>query len=401
MATSNEILEYLVRQFGDVAIDPRYGRTSDIPEIEKLRGTYIPGQKVEIPQRSLTDFEGHPYVIYQSDRTDANKDLINIKGENLKNPVRLQGGQDFMFTNDKGLVWASDPEIVKKMLARAGKAQKDFKTDKPVLFMPYRMSPTGGDFASMTGEAMMRWAQSTMNKRQKAKVNKIFKKYIPEFKGIDSEEGFQQFRSIPGGTRVDLIRDFDKGMWQDGGLRIGEARALVSAPDQFGAPDIGLQNVGLIDPKGGYIDDTGHLTYKGGLPGEGVGRIKENLTADQLLPDWMKDKGFTTYDEARNAQRSLSMTGKNMGILDEKTLKALIGGGTLLGAAGANASPVPGGLTAPDMGKVREGLDMQRQSQKAAGVTSILDFIDPAFIMPQPLGGGLDTMQGYSRSQTR
>ena len=401
MATSNEILEYLVRQFGDVAIDPRIGRTSDIPQIQKLRGTYIPGQKVEIPQRSLTDFEGHPYVIYQSDRTDANKDLINIKGENLKNPVKLQGGQDFMFNNDKGLVWASDPEIVKKMLARAGKAQKQFKTDKPVIFMPYRMAPTGGDFASMTGEAMMRWAQSTMNKRQKAKVNKIFKQYIPEFKGIDSEEGFQQFRDMVGSDRVNLIRDFDGQMWKDGGLRIGEARALVTAPDQIGAKDIGLQNFGIIDPKGGYVDETGHLTYKGGLPGEGIGRLKEDLTADQLLPDWMAEKGMKTYDEAKKAQRSLSMTGKNMGILDEKTLKRLIAGGTLLGAAGANASPVPGGLTMPDMGKVREGLDMQRQSQKAAGVTSILDFIDPAFIMPQPLGGGLDTMQGYSRTQTR
>lgn len=403
MATGNQILEYLVRQFGDVAIDPRYGqRTSDIAEIGGLRGTYIPNQKFQAPQRSIEDFEGHPYVIYQSDRTDAAKDLVNIKGENLKNPVKLQGGQDFMFTNDKGLVWASDPKIVKDMVARAQSAQKQYKTDKPVLFMPYRMAPTGGDFATKTGEAMMRWAQSTMNKRQKGKVNKIFKKYIPEFKGIDTEEGFDQFRALKGAKRKQLIYDLDGQTWQDGGLRIGEARALVTDPNQFGAPDIELQNVGLIDPKFGISDDTGHLTYKRGIVGEGLGKLKESITAPQALPDWVKEKQLQDYAQAQKNQRSLSMTGYNTGLLDAGTIKRLAAGGGAFAVGGvANASPVPGGLTMPDMGKVREGLDMQRQSQKAAGVTSILDFIDPAFIMPQALGGGLDTMQGYSRSQTR
>ena len=62
---------------------------------------------------------------------------------------------------------------------------------------------------------------------------------------------------------------------------------------------------------------------------------------------------------------------------------------------------IMGNLPMPSMDLVRKGVAKEQQSQSAGNVNDILNFLDPAFIMPQALGGGVDTMDGYLRSQTR
>ena len=83
----------------------------------------------------------------------------------------------------------------------------------------------------------------------------------------------------------------------------------------------------------------------------------------------------------------------------------IIGAGTILGALGlsnrSEASSLPGGVTMPSMASIRESVAQEQQSQSAGNVNDILNFLDPAFIMPQALGGGVDTMDGYLQSQTR
>lgn len=44
-----------------------------------------------------------------------------------------------------------------------------------------------------------------------------------------------------------------------------------------------MQNVGLVNALSGVTSST-HPTYRGGLYGEGVGRLKEDVQAYQLLP---------------------------------------------------------------------------------------------------------------------
>ena len=86
---------------------------------------------------------------------------------------------------------------------------------------------------------------------------------------------------------------------------------------------------------------------------------------------------------------------------------AQVAGGGILGALAlgrskkSEASTLTGGLTMPSMKKVGEALDRDQQSRSAGTINEILNFLDPAFIMPQALGGGVDTMEGYLRSKTR
>lgn len=73
--------------------------------------------------------------------------------------------------------------------------------------------------------------------------------------------------------------------------------------------------------------------------------------------------------------------------------------GALGGADTAEANTLTGGLTMPSMQSVREGLARQQQSQSSGMVNEILNFLDPAFIMPQALGDA--TMDAYNRNRIR
>ena len=65
------------------------------------------------------------------------------------------------------------------------------------------------------------------------------------------------------------------------------------------------------------------------------------------------------------------------------------------------STPIPGGIDMPSARSVSEGLESSRRERSASTALSILDALDPAFLAPQPLGSGVDTMEGYLRSQTR
>lgn len=84
---------------------------------------------------------------------------------------------------------------------------------------------------------------------------------------------------------------------------------------------------------------------------------------------------------------------------------AQVGGAGVLGALALGgsdklqASTLPGGFTRPSARAVSEGLDRSRQSRSASAALSVLEALDPAFLMPQPLGDA--TMDAYNRSRIR
>jgi len=64
--------------------------------------------RTAIPEVSLADFEGRPFITSMSDRTAAGGDLLGVNDVMFKRPVHLYGGQDYMF-NNPNQVWASAP----------------------------------------------------------------------------------------------------------------------------------------------------------------------------------------------------------------------------------------------------------------------------------------------------
>ena len=132
----------------------------------------------------------------------------------------MQGGQGYMFNNE-GQVWASAPAPVTKTVDNARMLKQI--TGKDPLFLPWRMAPTGARFCKMTGETMLQYMSNNMSKAAQKGVNTDIKTFIPNFKGIGSEEGLYQFKSLPDKKRKALKNLLDKKIEMKAGLvRRGE-----------------------------------------------------------------------------------------------------------------------------------------------------------------------------------
>ncbi|MGA0335150.1 MAG: hypothetical protein ACO3LD_02755 [Luminiphilus sp.] len=286
---------------GIAKYDPRFDKR--VKEQERLQAlTPIVESKgtVNPPEISIADLEGRPFITSMSDRTAAGGILRGINDVQFNMPVELRGGQDFMFENPK-MVWASGRGPTKQIRELA--EQVKVITGQDPLYIPWRMAPTGGDFASMTGETMLSYADAAMSKNTKKALDAEIKKLIPNWSGVGSEKSIQQFRGAKDSVRKKVKKMLDVNFREQGGLGIGEARLAVTDPRQYTAPDTGIQNVGVIRAGAPLITQSGHPSYPYGVQGEGLGRIKEDVRIYQLLKEVAEARGIA--DPRNPSQRDI------------------------------------------------------------------------------------------------
>jgi len=270
----------------DPRFDPRVKERERLLKLEprvESRGT------VNAPEISLAELEGKPFITSMSDRTAAGGVLRGINDVEFQRPVNLQGGQDFMFENP-GMVWASGVGPTKQIKKLAEEVK--VITGEDPLYIPWRMAPTGGDFASMTGETMLSYADAALPKKVKRDVDAEIRKLIPDWAGLGTEVGIEQFRKAKDTTRKLIKQKLDVNFREQGGLGIGEARIAVADPRQLVAPDTGIQNVGRIFTDKPIVAQSGHPAYPAGVPGEGIGRIKEDVKVYELLDPVVKARNI-------------------------------------------------------------------------------------------------------------
>jgi len=295
LAAPEEAEAGVIKTFGrefDPRFDPR------VKEQEKLRDTTFTIEErgtQNAPRIPLSDLEGRPFVTTMSDRTQAGGLLTGIDDVALDRPINLQGGQGFMFENP-GMVWASAPGVVNQIMRAASEAG-----DNPV-YLPFRMAPTGGDFATMTGETMLSFASSNMNKTQKKALDKAIKDYesvgsmvkgkrvgaglkIEGWKGVDDPSSVEVWRNTPDTLRKELMNMMDVQFRDKGGLSIGQARLAVTEPGQADALDAQIQNIGEIFTGKDVVQASGHPSYPAGVPGQGLGRTDQDVGIFELLTD--------------------------------------------------------------------------------------------------------------------
>ena len=295
----------------------------------------------DIPNVNLYDFEGSPYLLTQSDRSAAGGVLESIHGKDI-DPVDLRGGRDFMFDPpSEGQVWASDPGVIKTMHNRANALKKEYGADP--LLLPFTMAPTGIDFATMPLDTMINFARQGMSKSNVKKMDQGIKKIIPEWLGVANPKSNDIFRQVHGSKRK-LVEDFIDKNFRDvkGGLSMGEARAATSDSAQYVDTAGSLKNIGRIKADLSPIADSGHPTYVGGLSGEGLGVLNENLNARIFA----EHNGRALQNDMSDI-RSLGMRHQySQGIIDEKLLRKIYDNTAVKGAAaggvlasgGANAN---------------------------------------------------------------
>jgi len=309
-------------------IDPRFSqpvaggstRKGVLTDLEGMETTIDPRLMNIGRSEALYDYEGSPYILTQSDRSAAGGVVTSVKGKEI-DPVNLRGGRDFMFDPQSGdLVWASDPAVVKSMYKRALELRKLYGKDP--LLLPYTMAPTGIDFATMPLDVMINYARQGMGRSDIKRLDEQIRKVIPSWKGVMNPEANAVFREVHGNKRKAVANIIDKQFRDvEGGLSIGEARAATSDAAQYMAPDGSIQNIGQIEISNTSSRDqlSDHPTYRGGLKGQGIGKLDVDIDAREL----MEDKGRELTGDAADI-RALSMNHElSQGVIDEKLLRRL------------------------------------------------------------------------------
>lgn len=304
------------------AFDPRFDpRVKEQDRLKAMvRDIRLDPNAAQAPRASLADFEGRPFLTSMADRTAAGGQLMGIDDVLFNRPVDLKGGQDYMF-NNPGQVWASAQAPVKQLMQQAQEIKQ--ATGQNPLYVPWRMAPTGGDFATMTGETMLAYADSAMGKMQKKRLDKSIKKMIPDWAGVSDPASVQQFGQAPDKVRKAIKDMMDVDFREKGGLGIGGARLAVSDPAQLSARDAGIMNVGEIFADRPMIMESGHPSYPRGVPGQGLGTLMEDTSIFQLMPEVVKARGIPDPKNPRATDiRALQMKPYS-GVITSDLLKSL------------------------------------------------------------------------------
>jgi len=411
MATLFDMLEQATRSATDKAkgiarewsakgvdIDPRFeDRAKEQARIENFNKQYLDLGTQDAPVISIADLEGRPFISTMSDRTQAGGILTGIGGRELNTPIPLQGGQGFMFENP-GMVWASAPDVVNKMGRAAQEMRKEYGQDP--IFLPWRMAPTGGDYATMTGESMLSYASTNMNKTNKKKLDKLVSSYIPGWRGVDDPQSLMQFQDAPGNIRKELIQKLDRDFRDVGGLNLGEARLAVTDPKQVGAPVLGLQNVGEVFAGREVIPRSGHNTYEAGLPGRGIGILEQNITAADLPSNIVQRRNIDPANWKDPDRRALEVNVAK-GIIDDKMLKRLQDAGKLsLGMLVLRGMLDPSPASAAEItGAIAQSADKEKAAQDVSELAQMFFPVVSDFLMPTKMGDA--TMDARNRNATR
>lgn len=286
--------------------DPRFDkRVKEREKLQKLTPVVESRGTVSAPDISITELEGMPFITSMSDRAAAGGLLKAINDVELSRPVDLRGGQDFMFENP-GMVWSSGKTPTKQIKELAEEIK--VMTGENPLYLPWRMAPSGVDFAAMTGEAMLNYADASLSKSAKRQLDAELKAIIPNWAGVSNPKSVQQYQNAKASDRKKIQRGLDKNFREQGGLGLGEARLSVTDPRQYVAPDAGVQNVGRIFADKPLITASGHPSYPIGVPGEGIGRIKENVNIFELLEPVAKARNIPDPKAPRQTDvRALQM----------------------------------------------------------------------------------------------
>ena len=291
-----------LRRFASDSFD---GRFYGDPTVEKQKEVFMPDTELILPEANiqpitLADLEGEAFVSTMSDRSEVNKRLVGIGGKPLDIPIDLTGGQGFMFYNPD--MWASGVGKPTDDMLAAAQEMKSLYGVNP-LFMPWTMTPSGGDFAHMTGQVMLSFANKYMAKGPKKELDKYIESVLPDWVGLDNPDMIKQWGSIPDKKRKLIMTKMDNKYRDKGSITRAQARLAVADPNQLNKIDGSFLNVGRFDVEGGLNPKGGNPTYGMAVKGEGLFQ----LPVGSDVP--------TIFDmEARKLARAVNTEGKNKGL---------------------------------------------------------------------------------------
>ena len=283
------------------------------------------------------DLIDRPFITGMSDTSRSGLETVtSVNGVPLNAVMR--GGKYFGLQPqnlERGIAFASAPGAVMGQLNRAAAAQA--LGGRPVAFIPFGMRPASPDFATMSTDIMVPYAQQVMSRSDKIALDRRIregtgsktddKKPIPDWVGIDNAT--PEYLQGLGGDRKSVTKALDE--FRDAGsLSRSQARAIVTDPTQFDPVFGDIDMIYELDPQA-VADrrflDSDHPSYESALMGRPLGALRdtEKVNIFEFNPlAGTQEKGFYNFRQKQlDAGRDFPIGGS----LSSPTMKAFLPGG--------------------------------------------------------------------------
>jgi hypothetical protein len=283
------------------------------------------------------DLIDRPFITGMSDTSRSGLETVTSVNNVPLNAV-MRGGKYFGLQPqnlERGIAFASAPGAVMGQLNRAAAAQA--LGGRPVAFIPFGMRPASPDFATMSTDIMVPYAQQVMSRSDKIALDRRIRegkgnkedemRPIPDWVGIDNAT--PEYLKELGGDRKAVTKALDE--FRDAGsLSRSQARAIVTDPTQFEPVFGDIDMIYELDPQA-VADrrflDSNHPSYESALLGRPLGALRdtEKVNIFEFNPlAGTQDKGFYNFRQKQlDAGRDFPIGGS----LSSPTMKAFLPGG--------------------------------------------------------------------------
>lgn len=307
---------------------------------ERMRMQPGGSQDVDVLQRTIIrpeDLQGSAMVPIQGDPSIAGSSLLDVEGVPLSAPVPLQGGPNYGLMNsdlDSLLGWASSQGAAQKLQNQINRAA-GLSDDVRGVFA--RMGDESMKFNTMLVESMVRQIPALgIAKKDINRFNADIRKSVPDFAGVETEEGLAQMKGLApaskkGGKRVapsDLRKlvvnkmDMKNDYGRVGFPSYEDTLRAITEPELRGLPrgESGFSTIKAF-PGAALLDDAMHDTYSHGVKGIYTGGLQESIPLQVMFPDLYRATG-----DLRVTAKKSSRLGQPLNET-ERTGAVLLGGG--------------------------------------------------------------------------
>lgn len=223
------------------------------------------------PERAMRieDLQGRMLTPAYGDRTIAGANILGYDDINFADPVRSQGGRDFMREQGTGL-WASEFTPMSRK-AKSVRGLLDAGEDPALVYTA--MGAQSGDFSTIMRDATLAQFDPTRISDDAAKKfdERMKTLGVTAWPGTKSGKVAEALQNMPGSTRWAVWQEMDKTAYKNAGF-----------------PDIGRTRVSITDPE--LLDVDPFAT------GLSVGRPTDFLTNEAFTPhpsyEWQIGGGY-------------------------------------------------------------------------------------------------------------
>ena len=235
------------------------------------------------------DLMGATLIPAVGDRSHIGQTLTHVNGNELLNPVRLEGGRGFMRGDN---VWASDQGVITSLYDMAQPALE--RGDDAILtYLPMGHGSLG--FNTMMTDAAM-GQLGDVPKKVAGAIDKRIRTGAkadparPEWVGLKDSGAQAQLHDGPGALRHAFIDALDKVPGH--GVDLAATRHAITDPALLDQPiGMGGQSLARLDGTITNNPAVPHSTYKTQMGGDYVGSLGlEGLPPEVLFPDFYKYK---------------------------------------------------------------------------------------------------------------